>query len=173
MFTVNTSSPTSPYLKLRKKLKVFVLHVNEPCILWMQKKKVPLRPYSRLHKGTNATEWRENVQSYFLHSNRFICERKYNYFKHNMHKCLVKELIVYPKWPNRHPIPNKHLLCNKRSLHSVKIVLDAPCLIDAPNENFSKILRISKKEQNHSIHSVSCLVNKVLHISSCSMSSSK
>ena len=38
-------------------------------------------------------------------------------------------------------------------------------------ENYSKILGISKKEQNHSTHSVTCLMNKALHMSSCSMSS--
>ena len=40
-------------------------------------------------------------------------------------------------------------------------------------ENYSKILGISKKEQNHSTHSVTCLMNKALHMSSCSMSSLK
>ena len=41
------------------------------------------------------------------------------------------------------------------------------------HENNSKILGISIKEQNHSTHSVSCLINRALRISSCSVSSSK
>ena len=48
-----------------------------------------------------------------------------------------------------------------------------PHLIDAPFENYSKVLGISKKEQNHSIHSVSCLINKALHILFFSISSWK
>ena len=48
-------------------------------------------------------------------------------------------------------------LCNKRPC---LIVLDPlcnkrPCLIDAPYENYTKLLGISKKGENHSIHSVS------------------
>ena len=50
-------------------------------------------------------------------------------------------------------------------------LINAPCLIDTPGENYSKLLGISKNEQNHSLHSVSCLINKALRISSCLMSS--
>ena len=56
---------------------------------------------------------------------------------------------------------------------SMLCVLGAPCLINAPYENYFRLLGISKKEQNHSIHSVSFLINKALHISSCSMLSLK
>ena len=45
-------------------------------------------------------------------------------------------------------------------------LINAPCLIDSPGENYSKLLGISKNEQNHSLHSVSCLINKALRISS-------
>ena len=55
-----------------------------------------------------------------------------------------------------------------------------PSLINVPlfnrrplSENYSKLVGINKKEQNHSVHSVSYLINKALRISSCSMSSSK
>ena len=36
--------------------------------------------------------------------------------------------------------------------------MNAPCLKDDPFENYSKMLEITKKEQNDSIHSVSCLI---------------
>ena len=41
------------------------------------------------------------------------------------------------------------------------------------SENYSKLVGIDKKEQNHSVHTVSSLINKALRISSCSMSSLK
>ena len=44
---------------------------------------------------------------------------------------------------------NKRPLSNKRPLCAVHI------LLDAPYDSYSKILEISKKVQNHSIHSVS------------------
>ena len=50
-------------------------------------------------------------------------------------------------------------------LYAVRIVLQTPisnkpwCLLYVPYENYSKILGISKKEQKHLIHSVSCLIN--------------
>ena len=40
--------------------------------------------------------------------------------------------------------------------------MDAP-----PHENYSEVLGCSVKEQNHSIYSVSCLINKGLRIVSC------
>ena len=43
-------------------------------------------------------------------------------------------------------------------------LMNALCLIDAPYENYSKIPGISKKEQNQSTHSVSCLINQGLRI---------
>ena len=49
-------------------------------------------------------------------------------------------------------------------LYAVRIVLQTPisnkpwCLIYVPYENYSKILGISKKEQKHLIHSVSCVM---------------
>ena len=43
-------------------------------------------------------------------------------------------------------------------------MINALSLIDAPYENYSKILGISKKERNHLIHSFFCLINKALHI---------
>ena len=46
-------------------------------------------------------------------------------------------------------------------------------VIDAPFEDYSKLSGISKKQKYYSVHSVSCLINKALRISSCSMSSSK
>ena len=55
-----------------------------------------------------------------------------------------------------------------------------PSLINVPlsnrrplSDNYSKLVGINKKGQNHSVHSVSYLINKALRISSCSMSSSK
>ena len=62
------------------------------------------------------------------------------------------QLNVFPRRPSLINIP----LSNNRLLLS---------------ENYSKLVGISKKEQNHSIHSVSSLINKVWCISSCSMSS--
>ena len=49
--------------------------------------------------------------------------------------------------------------------------MNIPCIIDAPFENYTKIPGISKKEQNHLIHSVLCLINRALRISSCIMPS--
>ena len=54
----------------------------------------------------------------------------------------------------------QHLCSWDRLLNVVKIVLDpslinAPCLIAAPYENYTKHLGTTKKEENHSIHSVS------------------
>ena len=46
-------------------------------------------------------------------------------------------------------------------------LINAPRRIDAPYENYSKILGCSIKEQNHSIYSVSYLINKGLRIVSC------
>ena len=46
-------------------------------------------------------------------------------------------------------------------------------LINAPHDNYSKPLGISKTKQNHSIYSVSRFINKVLRIVSCSPVSSK
>ena len=75
---------------------------------------------------------------------------------------------------NKRPLPNKHLLSIKRPLYALRPTpINVPCLIDAPYEKCSKILGFSKKEENHSIHSVSYLINKALHVSSYSMSSSK
>ena len=44
-----------------------------------------------------------------------------------------------------------------------------PSLIKASYDNHSKILGISKTGQNHSIHSVSCVINKALPILSRSI----
>ena len=44
-----------------------------------------------------------------------------------------------------------------------------PSLINASYDNHSKILGISKTGQNHWIHSVSCVINKVLPILSRSI----
>ena len=52
-------------------------------------------------------------------------------------------------------------------------VINASCLIDVTYENYPKILGVSKKDQNHSVHSVSCLINKASRTSSCSMPSLK
>ena len=68
---------------------------------------------------------------------------------------------------------NQCLLSNKLPLYAAKIVLID--LTDAPYENYSIILGISKKDQNHIIidHSVSFLIDKALHILSCLMLSLK
>ena len=66
---------------------------------------------------------------------------------------------------------NQRLLSNKLPLYAVKIVLID--LTDAPYENYSIILGIYKKDQNHIVHSVSCLIDKALHILSCTMLSLK
>ena len=49
----------------------------------------------------------------------------------------------------------------------------APCLIDAPHDNCSKILGSREIQQNHSMYSVSCLISKRMQIAFCSLSSSK
>ena len=54
---------------------------------------------------------------------------------------LEKKTVNYRKSPNKSPLSNKRPLC------AVNI------LLDAPYDSYSKILEISKKEQNHSIHS--------------------
>ena len=58
----------------------------------------------------------------------------------------------------------------KRPLYAVKIVLDAPLKL-TPYENYSKILRMSNQEQNHSIfiQFLTWLIR--LRFSSCPMSS--
>ena len=43
-------------------------------------------------------------------------------------------------------------------------LINAPCVIDTRYENYSKLPEISQTEQNHPIHSVSCLFNKALRI---------
>ena len=58
----------------------------------------------------------------------------------------------------------QHLYSSECPLNVVKILLDppslinTPCLIYAPHDNYTKLLGISKKGENHSIHSVSCLI---------------
>ena len=51
--------------------------------------------------------------------------------------------------------------------------LDPPLLIYAPHDSYSKILGNGQKEQNLSIYSVCCFINKGLRIAACSMSSWK
>ena len=72
------------------------------------------------------------------------------------------------KWPYKRP---QCLLSNKLPLYDAKILLID--LTDAPYENYSIILGISKKDQNHIVHSVSCLIDKALHVLSCTMLSLK
>ena len=54
------------------------------------------------------------------------------------------------------------LLCIKRPLCDVNFVLEALCLEDAPRDNLSKNIGISKKERKHSIYFASCLLKKDL-----------
>ena len=56
------------------------------------------------------------------------------------------------------------LLCIKRPLYDVNCVLEALglCLEDAPHDNWSKKIGISKKERKHSIYFASCLLKKDL-----------
>ena len=63
----------------------------------------------------------------------------------------------------------QHLCSWERPLNAVKIVLDHPIinassLIDAPKRIDSKILGISKKGENHSIHSFSCWLTGGLNV---------
>ena len=63
--------------------------------------------------------------------------------------------MYYRKWPNKRTLPNKRLLSYKSPLYAVKIVLDA-----LSNQRPLRELAKKEQEQNHSIHSVSCLINK-------------
>ena len=72
----------------------------------------------------------------------------------------VNDLIDTHFYINASYLLNTPLLC----LNYIR----RPSLINAPHEHYSKILGISKREQNHSIHSVSCLINEALCILSCS-----
>ena len=59
------------------------------------------------------------------------------------------------------------LLCNKCPLYYVHFALDAPCLANSrpppPSMTFNaKKQGISKKERNHSIYFVSCLLKRGL-----------
>ena len=69
---------------------------------------------------------------------------------------------------------NAHFQINSSDLISVLFTLLEMSLITLPRRITPKyVLGTSKREQNHSIHSVYCLINKALRISSCPVSSSK
>ena len=67
---------------------------------------------------------------------------------------LITVLDLYRKRPNKRPLSNKHLLSNKRPppAYTVKLVLNAPCLLNAPLENCPQILGNGEIEGNQSIY---------------------
>ena len=59
-------------------------------------------------------------------------------------------------------------VCTVTDLKNVQIIycIRYPSLINAkpqPGESYTKLVGNSKKERNHSIHSVSCFIYKALH----------
>ena len=67
---------------------------------------------------------------------------------------LVGPEATYRKPSNKCPLSNKHLLSNKRPPppYTVKLVLNAPCLINTPLGNCPQILGNGEIERNHSIY---------------------
>ena len=70
----------------------------------------------------------------------------------NLAYCLF---INYRKRSNKRPVSNKRHLSNKRPPpppYAVKLVLNAPCLINAPLENCPQILGNGEIERDQSIY---------------------
>ena len=91
------------------------------------------------------------------------------------HDTLTIKIVITVNDPiDAHSQINASCLINA---HSVCIrcypPINAPCLIDALHDSYSKMLEIIKRGQNHSIYQVSCFINKSLRIKSCSTSSSR